>query len=39
MATPPAASRAANVVVSTPKNPRMATIKATFSNTDSPVCR
>ena len=31
MATPPAARSAANVVVSTPKNPRRATISATFN--------
>ena len=37
MATPPAARSAANVVVSTPKSPRIATIKMAFRMTDRPL--
>ena len=37
IATPPAAINAANVVVSTPKNPRIATESATFRTTERPV--
>jgi len=39
MATPPAAISAAKVVVSTPKNPRIATISATLRTTSRPVWR